>query len=756
MHRRRNSVVTRLAAAVIGVAALAVFVVSAVGLRSGVGASERLLADRLAAAQGTRTVEVRGLLAGSVAIADLLGESSLAIDAVARFSDGLETLPVPSGAELQRERTELLAYLAREVVPGADAAVPRRIGPADLLPGTDTGVHLQHRFLVAADGDDPSQVVEVGDDDWSVAHRELHAGLRDVAVRAGADDLLLVDPNGVIVYSVAKSIELATSVLTGPTSSEAFASEIRRIATLPDRVVTVTDLAVSSATLGLPVWHVVAPISDGSGVDGWVALRFSAEVLATTLAGDDEWVDDGLGRTGEVLLVGADNRVRSDVRAHREDPAGYVEMATSAGTLEPEEAERVALGGTTALVAQVDGDVVRAAATGRGGTTSIDHLGRAVQVEYGPLGEVGAQTPEWVLVAQLTSAEATDELDGYRRTLLIVGVVVVVVVTFLAAGWASRLLRPIREVGDRLRQRSTAGAFDPDAPGGGPVPEASREVDDPDAAGRRRSPAPVLSSPEPAAHAGRVDEFRRIVMSFDAIDAGLAERRRATSSADAERRRLLHTLLPASVAARVEAGDRSVVDRVAAASIAVVVVDGGAQRLARGRLEAVLEVIDGAAAQVGAARVKMVGDSCFVAVGHDRPLFDHSPRAVAFARRVLLDLATDPACGGVAASVGVATGRVDVGLGGASRLVYDVWGETVTMAYGMARAAESGTIRVTAATRGLLPAELAEGADALPGDVWVLSASGPTSAAAVAAAAGAGATVDATVDAGSSGEGEHS
>ena len=83
-----------------------------------------------------------------------------------------------------------------------------------------------------------------------------------------------------------------------------------------------------------------------------------------------------LGATGEVLLVGADNRVRSDVRAHLEDPGAYLAGAAGAGTLEPEQLARVERSATTALVAPVDGEAVRRGADGIGRTTTSDHLGR--------------------------------------------------------------------------------------------------------------------------------------------------------------------------------------------------------------------------------------------------------------------------------------------------------------------------------------------------------------------------------------------
>jgi class 3 adenylate cyclase len=60
----------------------------------------------------------------------------------------------------------------------------------------------------------------------------------------------------------------------------------------------------------------------------------------------------------------------------------------------------------------------------------------------------------------------------------------------------------------------------------------------------------------------------------------------------------------------------------------------------------------------------------------------------------------------LATAIGITTGPVTVGMSGGTRLVYDVWGPTVTTAHALARAAHAGEIIVTEATRARLPEEI--------------------------------------------------
>ena len=118
--------------------------------------------------------------------------------------------------------------------------------------------------------------------------------------------------------------------------------------------------------------------------------------------------------------------------------------------------------------------------------------------------------------------------------------------------------------------------------------------------------------------------------------------------------------------------------------------------------------LDDIAVDHGLDRIKAVGDSYFAVCGHDRPYIDHAPRAVAFAERVAeaVRAAGRASSAPLEVTVGVNTGPVMVGMSGGARLVYDVWGPTVTTAHDLARSARPGDIVVTDATRARLPDDI--------------------------------------------------
>ena len=104
----------------------------------------------------------------------------------------------------------------------------------------------------------------------------------------------------------------------------------------------------------------------------------------------------------------------------------------------------------------------------------------------------------------------------------------------------------------------------------------------------------------------------------------------------------------------------------------------------------------------------MVGDAYFASCGHDRPFIDHAPRVVAFAtdaRDAVRAIGAEQGAG-LAIGAGVQTGPVTVGMTGGARLVYDVWGETVTSAHHLARQAGPDVVLVAEPVKALLPDEV--------------------------------------------------
>lgn len=660
-------------------------VTSAIGLRSGVHASERLLERRLVSIAAAEQWELRAAIEGLRAQVAALAASPTTAESIERLAVS-DRIALPDRDRLAAARDELRAHTRDEVLPVLERASAGTVDPGDLLPDSDAGIHLQHEFLSAGPGVDPIEIdVPPTESPWATAHAELHPEYRGVVDHLGVDDLYLIDAGGDIVYSVAKRSDFATNLASGTHSGGTLGLTFRQLRDGPGDgpATVVTDMSSYAPALGRPAWFMAAPVTADGELVGVLAVRLGLDqvhdVLATgpTRSGDDTGL--GFGETGELYLAGADTRLRSDPRDYRSAPSAYVADALAAGTLADADADIVDARRSTVGQQRTDGDVVAAAlGDGEEGIDAVvdrtDHLGRASLMHATPLGVDGL---DWVLVSQITRAEAHEPIDDYRRTLLLLAAALVAVITFGGVAWGNRLALPVRTISERMRRRRRGDPDDGD----------DRDDDDDDGGGFR------------------CQEFARLAHSLAAMDAELAARRAEVARAHDEWVATLRSLLPAHLARRVDAGDPAVLDVASAASVTVLVLHGvDAAGGGRAQLDAVLGAIDTVAARHGVERVKLLGDTCFTVVGHRQPMLDHARRASAFAHEAIDAIAGAPeVAGAVTAAAGVASGPVWSGLGGSTRLVYDIWGRTAAVADELARRAAPGAVEIDATTAERLP-----------------------------------------------------
>ena len=175
---------------------------------------------------------------------------------------------------------------------------------------------------------------------------------------------------------------------------------------------------------------------------------------------------------------------------------------------------------------------------------------------------------------------------------------------------------------------------------------------------------------------------------------------------------LLLNILPQSIAARLKAGEHNIVDRVPSATVVFVDVvrfSGIAASMKAVDVVAWLESgfleMDELAARHGLLKIKTIGDAYMAAAGLVEPVDDHAARVLRFACDTIATVhgrtiyENGPP---FSLRIGVHSGEVVAGVIGQQTIAYDVWGETVNLAYRMEAYGEEGRIHVGASTRRLI------------------------------------------------------
>ena len=335
--------------------------------------------------------------------------------------------------------------------------------------------------------------------------------------RLGFENILLVDPVTLdVFFSYEQSTVVGTNLQNGPYASSGAAALVSALRTSQDEDdYRVSDFETYRPALGQPKGFIGTPVFDGPRKVAIMLLSFPVEPLANALSNNRGWELEGLGKTGEVYLLGPDQTMRSDSRFLIQDRKAFVESLRQS-RLTGRTVSDVERLNTTIFTLPVRHDASRAALNGQTGIMEVDdYRGVPVLMAYGP---VDLDSLRWGVMAKIDKAEALAPLqrpgvaDGRPPVSALA-----LLSSFVALGFASLLTRPIAAL-VRGARRVSEGGLD-------------AEVD-------------VVPQ----------DEFRELGEAFNDMVRSLRTSREALDHQVQENERLLFSLLPASAAAQVREG----------------------------------------------------------------------------------------------------------------------------------------------------------------------------------------------------------
>ena len=589
-------------------------------------------------------------------------------EALTAFASAFAGLGVRSDLLDQGERQALELYYESTYWPAAQAAGLELPPSADLVPTDPVAQYLQFHYIVdnpnpederfeltTADGDASS---------YATAHDEHHTPLYETwGKRFG--DLLLVDLEGNIVYSSAKRTDLGRNLESTFIGNGLRELIDRRLAGAALGEAVFVDFQEYSPVLGSPTLFAAAAVSGAQGSIGAVVVQIPVEALndLTTMGG--EWVQAGLGETGEVYVVGRDLLLRSDSRVWLEDEEAYLTAVSTEG-YPPDLADAVARYGTTVLQQPVDTAAVETALDGERFLGRVeDYLGRESLTSAA---RVDSEYFDWVVVAQVSTAETGRSLSSYIRRILLTAAILVPSVGLFGVLLAMRFTRPFVPVVQSASQVA-GGDLDVD------VPDLGR------------------------------NELGDVARRIGDLAGSLRSLERAVVSEKDETRRLLLAALPPRIVARYGEGTETVDDLVDSATVVAITV----RRLVEGssidpetaadlaaRLSRDLEAV---ATSVGLERVRSSADQHLFVAGLGRSSTDVDKAAEFAVESVFaLDRFTEGTGVDIEYRIGLCSGNVISGLIDADQITYGVFGGPPSIALALASSAAPGQIVIDRGT----------------------------------------------------------
>ena len=632
--------------------------------------------QRLIEVRDSRTREIERLFSTIERTVVVHSRGQSVVDATGAFSAALGEL---EQAELNPEQTDTLFRYYDEVFgPALSAATGSTTDATGFVPTSPAARYLQVQYTAPhADFASAIAVDDAGDGSaWSAVHAQYHDYFRSMTELLEYEDVLLIDARGIVVYSAYKGVDLGTDVLTGPYRlSNLAAAYGEAISSNVLGEVTLTDFESYPPSLNLPAGWAVTPIGRDGEIIGAMAVELPIERVSAVMTASGDWSQGGLGATGEAYLVGVDGLMRSPSRQLIEDPEGFAAASVAAGT--PGEVVDLAVARSTTLGLQpVSTAAADAALAGRSGTIiASNYLGRDTLAAYGPVDVAGV---DWVVVAEIDSAEAFAPVTEFTRNLVVSSAVLALIVSVLSLLLARIFVSPLRRLAHAAK-RIAAG-------------ETGVTVD-----------------------AGSNDELRQVSAAFNDMSRSLQVKAELLDEQRAESERLLRALMPEPVIQRYRDGDQTIAED--HADISVMYADiVGFEAFSRDRgSEATLETLnelvrqfDEAGAPFGVEHVRTTTKGYLASCGLTVPRIDNARRMVDYAVALTRIVDRFSAQWGVplALRAGVDLGEASSGLVGRAHMVYDLWGDAVNLAFRLQAERSDSGIFVTDRVAAGLPATI--------------------------------------------------
>lgn len=266
-------------------------------------------------------------------------------------------------------------------------------------------------------------------------HKRYHNSFKSFLERFGFYDIFLVEPeNGVVVYSVFKELDYATSLINGPYANTNFADAFRDATQLKQGEYILKDFANYRPSYDAPASFIASPIYDDEQLRGVLVFQMPLEVINSIMT-----QRSGMGETGETYLVGSDLLMRSDSYL---DPENH---SVSASFKNPEtgsvktEATKRAFSGETAT------DII------------IDYNGQPVLSAFSKI-NIGSGI-EWAILAEIDEAEAFAGVSTLNQILISIAIVGTLLIIAFAWFISKILSKPILALADNIQQVQQSGDF---------------------------------------------------------------------------------------------------------------------------------------------------------------------------------------------------------------------------------------------------------------------------------------------------------
>ncbi|NJB67149.1 methyl-accepting chemotaxis protein [Desulfobaculum xiamenense] len=230
------------------------------------------------------------------------------------------------------------------------------------------------------------------------------------------DIFVISADHGHVMFTAARETDLGENLSAGKLKDSGLASVWRKV--IETDSTRYEDFEPYAPSGGAPAAFVAAPIHVQGKTVAVLAVQLSIDAINFIMQ-----ERTGLGKSGEIYLVGPDKRMRSDSFLQ---PDTHSVKASFAGSVEKNGVDTVAV--KEALEGKTDHNII------------TDYTGNSVLSSYGP---INFSRERWAMVAEIDEHEIMEPVRSLQMTITIIAIIAAILIGGIAIFFAGSITSPV-------------------------------------------------------------------------------------------------------------------------------------------------------------------------------------------------------------------------------------------------------------------------------------------------------------------------
>jgi hypothetical protein len=420
---------------------------------------DQVAKERLINLRNSRSQILNNYLQSSANIIGQFSSAQVVINGLIDFKDSLPSVAddvMESSAEknamLEKAQARVNAFYIDSYLKTYQEYNPNSNSLLKFIPRHQDGILMQDAFIATNKFSTLDRYKLLSSEitpTYSIFHEKYHPSFVDFIEKYGFYDALLLDAEqGKVVYSTIKEADFGLSIADSALENTALMNAFEKAKKAQPGETVLVDFTFYTPSLGKPIAFWASPIFLDKNLLGILVIKIQTNQISNVVTNNFSFKDDGLGQSGEVLVIGPDGLLRNDSRESFENVENYFEILKLGP--DPNKAVMYLKLNSNAMLQENKSFAFHEAIQGIKSVSTFPSVeGKKVIGAYSPFlfGDL-----HWIISAELDKSEAhslSEELEHYVALSILITIIILIPGSYFVA---RLFLRPFNRLIDTIHR----------------------------------------------------------------------------------------------------------------------------------------------------------------------------------------------------------------------------------------------------------------------------------------------------------------